>query len=534
MFNTLNHFALSHLFILIIYVPLSIFLFRQTQNSIARIYSLHLISVSIWGFFGLIFCTTTNIIFAEFSWKMATLGVILIPVFFLHAVLLLINRESKKIIYLAYFQATFFIILLFNDKIYINYRYLFDQFYYPEGSFAYIMLFIIWTVIVLYANIELLFFYKKSYPKQRKQTIALILSLFSFGGGMNNFLPGFGLDIYPYGNYLILLHPFFIFYAILRHNLLNIHISITKSFVYSLLISFITLLYLTIVVSLENLLKHKFNYESFFITMVFAFIIGIFFVPLKNRIQKIIERIFYKQSHIETIYENEKLKQEIISSEKLKAISTLASGMAHEIKNPLTAIKTFTEYLPDKKNDPEFLENFSRIVSKEVDRIDELVHQLLDFAKPSPLSRKPTDINQLLNDTLNFLSSRLVKNNISVKREFATSNTTLNIDPNQFRQALLNIFLNAIDAMPNGGTMTIKTQSNDDTFTISILDTGPGIPPKDLPHIFDPFFSKKDGGTGLGLSITQGIIKEHNGKIDVQTKFNAGTRFIIQLSLIKK
>jgi len=235
-----------------------------------------------------------------------------------------------------------------------------------------------------------------------------------------------------------------------------------------------------------------------------------------------------------------RIKQEVTQTAKLKIVATLASGIAHEIKNPLTAIKTFTEFLPQKLDDKQFLEKFSHLVGQEVERIDRLVHQLLEFAKPRPLTLICVNVDELVEDTLNLLSNRFLKQKINVEKEFfKEQDGTLYVDPNQFRQALLNIFLNAIEAMPNGGTLRVSAKFNNISnvsqnrsyFHVVIEDTGYGIDPQDLPHIFDPFFSKKDGGTGLGLSITHGIIKEHGGKIRAESQIGVGTKFIIELPL---
>ncbi|HPB69086.1 MAG TPA: ATP-binding protein, partial [Candidatus Omnitrophota bacterium] len=275
--------------------------------------------------------------------------------------------------------------------------------------------------------------------------------------------------------------------------------------------------------------------KSISISTSIAFFLGLVFIPLKDKIQYIIDKAFYKGSPQEIAQENISLRKEIADKERLRAVATLASGMAHEIKNPLTAVKTFTEYLPSKKNDPQFLDKFARIVSKEVGRIDNLVNQLLDFAKPVPLNLKNTAIEHLIEDTLIFLNNDFIKHNISIRRQYSSSDQhLLKIDHNQFKQALLNLFLNAIEAMPDGGELTLGITgrpSSPDILRISIQDTGHGIAPEDIKHIFDPFFSKKDSGTGLGLAITQGIIQEHGGKINVETQSGVGTKFTIEMPL---
>jgi len=243
--------------------------------------------------------------------------------------------------------------------------------------------------------------------------------------------------------------------------------------------------------------------------------------------------------------ENELLRQEITQSERMKSIAILASGMAHEIKNPLTTLKTFTEYVPQKKDDPEFMEQYQKIMPKEIDRIENLVHELLYFAKPSLPQMQTINPNEIISNVLLMLKQNLESLNIHVVATQLNSTSSIQADPNQIKQALLNLILNAIDAMPNGGTLTITTSltfpnvknpaqgevpiGNPQHYNIEISDTGCGIAPKDLPHIFEPFFSKKSKGTGLGLAITQGIIEKHGGSINVESKINQGTTIRIKI-----
>ena len=158
-----------------------------------------------------------------------------------------------------------------------------------------------------------------------------------------------------------------------------------------------------------------------------------------------------------------------------------------------------------------------------------MVHELLDYSKPAPLALKKTDINKLMQDTLNTLNNQFIKDRIEVAQHLTPNNYHLMIDANRIRQALLNLFLNAIEAMPHGGKLTVATTIHHSLFTIHIKDTGEGISPEDLKHIFDPFFSRKDQGTGLGLAIVQGIVEQHNGKIRITSKAGVGTVVKIEL-----
>ena len=405
---------------------------------------------------------------------------------------------------------------------------------YPQAGIFHPIYLTIFIGIIIHTVLTL--FYSLKDPRryssksvQEKHILLLGFMLFSLGS--LDFIPNYGISMRPLGFIPATIFIFIFAYAIIKHHILDINLFIKKGIIYSFLIVFITFLYFALILIAEKILQGIVGYRSFSISVLTAFTLGILFIPLRNKIQYFVDRIFYRGSQEEIARENELLRQELAQTEKLKAVAALASGMSHEIKNPLTAIKTFTEYLPEKKDDKEFLDKFAKIVGKEVDRIDDIVHQLLEFAKPSPFSFKETNIHKLLDETIDFLNSKLIKNKIKILKKYSENSAPLEADPGKLKQAFLNILLNAIEAMPIGGILEIHTESNSDKLTISIVDIGPGISKKDLKNIFDPFYTKKDGGTGLGLSITQRIISEHNGRIWAESKTGQGAKFVIELPL---
>lgn len=561
--NNLNPYAISGLLIIFAYFPAFLLIFIKGKTFVARIFALDLLAMFTWGVGSFLYATNHNIEFTYIAAKIGYVGVIFIPVFFCHTVLLITKTRSKIILFLIYLQAIFFTYTLWSNKMVASLQLLFNSYYFPNNSVYLTLSFVSWIVIIVYSHYKLLWFYKFSNVPNKKQFLFFFLGIISFIGGVGNYLPIFGIMVYPYGNFLV---PFFspiVFYALFHDQLLDVKIVIKKGMVYSILLFLITLIYLIIVVFSEKLLAILFGYQSIILAVTFAFMIGVIFFPMHNKVQVIVNKILFQGSPVELAERNELLLQEVSEKDKFKTVSTLASGIAHEIKNPLTAIQTFSEYLPQKLDDKEFLTKFSKIVSKEVNRIDDLVHQLLEYAKPAPLQLKPTDMQKLLSETLELLSNDFLRHKIGVIRNFPVGrHITLNVDPNKFRQALLNLFLNSLDAMPDGGELTVGIKSslvkreaylaeqestpltpnpnpfnpslsnpnpsNPQTLVISITDTGKGISPQDLPHIFDPFFSKKDKGTGLGLSITQNIISDHGGKIGVKSEVGKGATFTLE------
>ncbi|MCK5580212.1 MAG: hypothetical protein KAJ18_02960 [Candidatus Omnitrophica bacterium] len=549
MFN-LNPFAISGLLIIVTYFPLFLFILTKGKTKVARIFSLHILAVFCWGLGAFLNGINTNPDISINLWKFAYASVTLIPVFLYHAVILMTRRKALLEMILIYSQAIYFLFMLAIDKMIPGNYYLLNSIYWMTGSSLYIYSCIAWGIIASTAHLKLLAYYKKCYPKEKRQISALIFAIIGFVGGANNFLPGLGIKIYPYGNFLVPIHSMLVTYAILKHQLLDIHFVFKKGIIYTALLILISSIYLSLVLGFEKILQGHFNYHSTLTSIIAAFFIGILFFPLRNRVQALVDKYFFKRSPSEIAAENLMLRREVAEKEKFKAVSTLASGLSHEIKNPLTAITTFAEFLPDKLNDKEFLRKFARIVGNEAGRINNLVEQLNDFAKPAAPKPEKTNIHQLLNDTLDFLNSKFIHNRVEVVKNFIPEDLILNVDPNLIRQAVLNIILNALDAMPSGGTLTIETKwakiiapgtdhqtdqrssvSKKQSAIICVRDTGVGINKKDLKNIFDPFFTKKDEGTGLGLAVTQGIMEDHGGQIKIESTVEVGTSVILEFDL---
>ena len=243
------------------------------------------------------------------------------------------------------------------------------------------------------------------------------------------------------------------------------------------------------------------------------------------------------------------LEFQIRRSDRLASLGTLSAGMAHEIKNPLVSIKTFAQLLPERYQDSDFRQTFSNLIGHEIDRIDSLVNQLLRFARPAKPQLEPRHVHQILEKSLLLVGHRLYQKDIKLTRSWDANVDTIRADADQLEQVFLNFFLNAMDAMKNGGELHIKTEiradgefapplnqpngQNHEVLRVSIRDNGEGIKPEDIPHVFDPFFTTKDYGTGLGLSVVHGIVQEHGGQIEVESELNKGTAFHILLPLVR-
>ena len=219
----------------------------------------------------------------------------------------------------------------------------------------------------------------------------------------------------------------------------------------------------------------------------------------------------------------------LVDQERLVTAGQFAAGMAHEIKNPLSAIKTFAQYLPERYQDPVFREKFFRIVQEEIDRINAIVRELLEFAKPAPLQLQPVRVCQLLEDTLTLLSNQLLKQGVELRKSFHDNGTTVHADPKQLKQAVLNVLLNSLEAMPSGGRLEVGTEIRDGGMLLRVADSGCGIPEEHRHRLFDPFFTTKERGMGLGLAIVKGVVERHGGQISVQSRLGHGTTVELML-----
>ncbi len=237
------------------------------------------------------------------------------------------------------------------------------------------------------------------------------------------------------------------------------------------------------------------------------------------------------------LYEDlKKSKSYMRRADRLASLGTLTAGLAHEIRNPLVAIKTLTQLLPERLDDEEFRNQFLPIASGEVDRISILVNELLDFARSSDPKLEMEDINTVLDGMILLVSAETKKKNIPIAKHYADDLPPIYIDREQIKQVFLNILLNAIDAMRENGEITVKTRSfikpgGDPYIQIEFTDTGCGIAEEYLEDIFNPFFTTKTKGSGLGLSISNQIVQEHKGYIHVESQIDKGSSFFINLPL---
>ena len=237
---------------------------------------------------------------------------------------------------------------------------------------------------------------------------------------------------------------------------------------------------------------------------------------------------------IQDLSEMKELEGKIRRADKLTALATMAAGMAHEIKNPLSSMKVFAQLLPQKIDDPEYRQKLGEIMPREIDRIDRIVESLLSFARATEPTFVRAKIGDLLEYNLNYYADKAQAAGVKIERAYAEL-PDVELDKGQISQVFSNLILNGIQAMPEGGVLTVKTfpgkmvEDIMQSVKVQVSDTGHGIPEEMQKKLFDPFFTTKYGGTGLGLTISHSIVDGHKGFIDVESRIGKGTVFTITL-----
>ena len=233
---------------------------------------------------------------------------------------------------------------------------------------------------------------------------------------------------------------------------------------------------------------------------------------------------------IEDISARVQLEEQLQISEKMASIGLLAAGVAHEVNTPLTGISSFTQMLLQGADPDDPTTKVLEKIERQTFRAAKIVNGLLNLARPAQTDSAAVDVNAVISDVLVLLEHQLRTGSIQVRKELSDTPLLVQGIEYKLQQVFLNLFLNARDAMPRGGWLTIVTR-NGDAAAIEIADTGSGIPPEQLSRIYDPFFTTKEigKGTGLGLSITYGIVQEHGGTITCDSSLGQGTRFVLSL-----
>jgi signal transduction histidine kinase len=655
--------------------------------------------VALWGLGLYLVGDATTEKEALLGWQIAHLGGFFIGVLFYHMICIFCGIQRRKILYFAYSQAIILNILNFATTYLFNKtRFVFDL-YYNEATPLLVLGILFYLSLVILSYYELFRFLPRTKGHKYVQTLYIIFGfMIGFVGGTSTFMPEFRIDIlYPYGNFGITFYCLVVTYAILKYSLMDIHLVIKRTMVYSLSAGILTSIFVVIIISMTKLLSDVAGINSYTITAVAALIIALLFNPLRNRVQIIIDKVFYKttydyyatvqqvsstlasmfdlqrvykfignivyevlglrsvyllaavpgggfevvyhtskkskskkvnpeseniekglrinnrssivkfckktkdiilkdelpsievnfgreivdriKSELETIHgeavvpvsidgkisvllvlgeklsgdmfttedinllntisnqtsvavKNASLYKDKVDSERLASIGMMSATFAHEIRNPLTSLKTFAQLMPEKYNDTEFRNTFSKIVEGEIEKIDGLIGDLLDFSTEKKSARiNNFNLVELVDETVDYVKGKLdfEKKSITIKKDYKENELDMSGDANELKQAFINVIANGCQAINGEGVLTVEIKQNRKNVEVAIADTGEGIHPDDISKIFDPFVTTKEMGVGLGLAISKRIIEDHNGRINVKSKLLKGSTFTISL-----
>ena len=240
------------------------------------------------------------------------------------------------------------------------------------------------------------------------------------------------------------------------------------------------------------------------------------------------------------------LEERLRRADRLAALGTMAAGIAHDIRNPLTSILIFSQLMSLHHDDPDVREKFNRVVPRELERVQAVIEDMMELARPATVHREPVSINELLTQVLELYEGQASGQSIKIVREYDQDLPLCMADRKRLHRCFSNIVSNGIQAMPSGGDLSLRTSLASTTLLansghpdprtepavrVAISDTGQGIPADRLSRIFDPFFTTKEKGMGLGMAITHRIVEDHKGTIDVQSEEGLGTTFTVHLPL---
>jgi len=276
-----------------------------------------------------------------------------------------------------------------------------------------------------------------------------------------------------------------------------------------------------------------FNYVEVFLFLLIGGVTGVMSQMERNhraRHEEALQRL--DESHRKLREQTELLfrtEEQLRRADRLSALGELSAGMAHEIRNPLGSIKGAVEILKDDYQPGDVKYEFIGILLKETDRLNRIVQEFLSFARPKPPEYELADVNAVIESVLTLTAQESAKAGITVRKQLDPALGRQRLDAELLKQALLNLILNAIQAMTAGGTLTVASGLADGMIELKISDTGCGIAEEHSKKLFSPFFTTKKNGTGLGLAITFRIIENHHGTIDAKSEAGKGTTFTIRI-----
>lgn len=509
---------------------------RRRLNQIFGVYSL---SIAWWALFEGLACSAADKASATFFAYLEWPGVMFIAPTFFHTVCLLTENTknvARIILRVAYVLTVVLVLVhILSNQVVAELRPVAYLPFFTRLTPLGLLVPVIFLILVNLALLKLYQAFRASVGLQRTRLRYLLAaSVVGYLGGSADWLPVLGCYIphlNPFGIYCVPLYSLATAYAIFQHRLLDVNVVIKKSVVYSLVVSLLTTGYFGAVYFLERAFQGVLRYDSPWISLAAFASMALLFQPLKMLVQRMVDFLLFRAPQHTMARRLEIYEAKALEGDRYKAAATFAAGIAHELKNPLTSIKTFLSFLPERHYDHAFREQFQETIGSAVERLEQISKSLLDFSMPRALSMQSVDIKAVLDSVLVLISHDFQLKSLRVEVMYSHNGEVVCGDPLKLQQAFLNLLLNAKDAMAAGGALTIFTGAVNGCLEIHIADTGCGIHPKDIPRLFEPFFSKKADGHGLGLSIVQSILREHRGTASVTSIPGRGTTVTVRLPI---
>ncbi len=516
----MNPFALSSLLVVLTVLPLGYFVYIQNKQQWAnKIWFIYSISLTFWGYFGMLIGITDNPTHALLYWRIAMgLGIIWMPVLFYHFAYLyapFTDKREKKFLIGAYIITTLLAISAFTPLYIPKVVYMFDSLYWARPSIAFYILTIWWFVMTGYSHTKL---YKvsRTMPKERQNQITyfIIASGVAYIGGFHNFSIVYGLNIYPWTNFLIVLYPFIMTYAIIAHGLFDIFIFIKRIFYSAILVGVIAWV-IGSISFISGLLQNRFGLPTWAIPLLAAMV-----------------SLYVVYVFLQKTRASDRAKQEFI---------TIA---AHKLRTPLTHIHYIADELKQVQTPAETAALAVNLEESTAQLID-LVNKVLDVANLETQSEKyqfnPIDLKVLTDKVMEKVGPNAQHKKIAVNIHVAEAVPKVEGYEKTLKFVIQSLLENAVIYTPENGSITVDISTDGKELTWSIQDSGIGIAKEDVEKVFDKFFRGQNAlktdteGTGLALSISRNLIKRQGGMIHVFSEgIGLGTRFWFTLPIGNK
>lgn len=651
---------------------------NNARSKINIIFFLFCLSAFVWLFSFSMMYSNQSINKALIWARYGDVGILCLPIFSYYFVLVLLHKDNGfylKLLQIMLILSTPILYLTQTEYFFTGIQ-SYSWGHYPLAGplYALSIMFYFLYVLSIYLLYYSLISKSEQYDTRKINQIKYVLIAFVGGcTGFVDFLPKYHVPIYPWGHISSLIFIFIIAYTILKHRLMDVVVVIRKGLLYSFIAGLLTALYLSLVFIFGNYLGGRKSAASIFFTIISIIIFSLIFQPLRDKVQEIIDKLFFrgKYDYQKTLKElsltarsiagidelsdkvlssiadiikidkasiyvldkrsnkyslrraigdspvelsseiftglsnnkepimfdnisrtfdpkyaivfpfiskdklvgvmclGDKLSGEVYSdddidllatlcnqmgvsienamlyedalesqkqlyqADKLATVGALAAGLAHEIKNPIAAIKGFSQVLDKamKEKDAEAIKDFKEVVPRQLDRINEIVERLLKLSKPPKPEMGKVNLNVIVDEVVKLIEKQAIKQKVEIKKELGDIPEVIG-DAGQLSQAMLNLLLNAVQSMPEGGTVWVKSHRTKDSVTVEIKDSGQGIPRSFVTRIFDPFYTTKAGGSGLGLAVTRKIVIDHHGSIKVESEEGHGATFTIELPFI--